>query len=757
MAGLALFVSSCKDDDPVTPENSPPLQSLQVSPSVGNSPLSVRIQGSATDPDGAQDIASYRTVMKNNANSDSVVFTRNPLDTTFTLTCPPGLESVVYNFKSEIMDKKGARAEETASVIVNKKPNSAPTLAPLYVSTTSGVAPLRVNIKESATDPDSLGDIINYGVVIQYASGQKDTLKQNPTDTTMTFYNPISVSAYVEDKSGAIDLKGPVNVDVRRPSLTQTATLDSLVKILYNANFADLDSARLDVSKNGNPIISKTIKPTSGTNHAELFSYQTNSNITRGSYVFTTTWATPEGTDTSITANVVIPNYLPEANFSGLQTNMNEEDSMLLSLGPVLENADKNPEDNPTPLRNATSLDGKTNVVINDDRLLIGAIGDNSGQYRIGVEIGSENGGINTSILQGQIYDLPRIQGRLESNETHLGIQGTLRAYQIAGTDTLVLLTKTSDGSGNNLTDANGNFDFKINTRSSDLENILIMARQGTPGNYQGWVRTIQIPGRDTSGVLIRAVPYGIYNPNDFKQFFLQLNNFTNDNQPPGIRFDLNGEYLAGFPGFENFNGLEKIRILDHGYFVDSAHVFTLNQQNNMRNKILDPNDISGIIGNYVIDPNKIVFGNDSTFTDYIVRAQSPPDPNIGSWEIVPRPGIIVVTPKTDMIYTGFAEPIRSGRSLVSRGTIYLQPPAGSGTSVISHEFGHMFMGSGHPVSLPGKSVMSSPVPPNLITTGPADKKAGWIIYEPTFMLTLPDQVYPSLDYIKNILRGNFK
>lgn len=65
----------------------------------------------------------------------------------------------------------------------------------------------------------------------------------------------------------------------------------------------------------------------------------------------------------------------------------------------------------------------------------------------------------------------------------------------------------------------------------------------------------------------MRAVPFGDYaaNPGDFKQFFIELQNQA---WIPGTRFDINGEYLRGFPGYEDFNGLEKIRILNHGYFV---------------------------------------------------------------------------------------------------------------------------------------------------------------------------------------------
>lgn len=41
---------------------------------------------------------------------------------------------------------------------------------------------------------------------------------------------------------------------------------------------------------------------------------------------------------------------------------------------------------------------------------------------------------------------------------------------------------------------------------------------------------------------------------------------------------------------------------------------------------------------------------------------------------------------------------------------------------------------------------------------GPADKKLGWIIYEPTYVTTSSDPLLPlHVDYQKNILRDDFK
>lgn len=176
-----------------------------------------------------------------------------------------------------------------------------------------------------------------------------------------------------------------------------------------------------------------------------------------------------------------------------------------------------------------------------------------------------------------------------------------------------------------------------------------------------------------------------------------------------------------------------------------SLSTFTLAQQNNIKNKILDPNDISGTIGFYNINPSKIVFGNDSTFTDYILDSLTQ--------EIHPAHGVIVVVPRSNLQSAGLTRNYPRG-GIISRGTIYLRP-AGLYDGLISHEFGHMFGGAFHPTSLYGQSVMANPVP--IPTTGLADNKAGKLLYEQTFIIDqFPGEVPPSVDFLDNILGRNW-
>jgi uncharacterized membrane protein len=389
-------------------------------------------------------------------------------------------------------------------------------------------------------------------------------------------------------------------------------------------------------------------------------------------------------------------------------------------------------------------------------RAVLGSV-DSTGLYR------APNAGGYDTVTAASAVDAARVAavavtvqalvafaGQLQDLD-HVGIQGTLVAYEVQGTDTVRLVTRSSDSLGFNRTDSRGNFGFRIARSPSQVGDLVLMARQGTPEDYQGYVRTIHIPARDSGGIVIRAVPYppGI-TPTDFAGFMFQLTQADSAFWPPRIRFDLRGEYVS------NREGLKRIRILDHGYFGDSTSTFTVAQQNNMRSKILDPTDISGIIGNYAIDSTKIVFGNDTT--DYGVRWIDSSDPAfalLGSWSIAPKLGVIVVAPKTDRYWSGLAVPVKTGASLVTGGTVYMK--GGGSNGLISHEFAHLFLGLGHNTILDLSQTVMRISGNTLTTTGPADKAAGRLIYEPTFMTVLPWFGFWSVDLLGHVLGLDFK
>ena len=169
-----------------------------------------------------------------------------------------------------------------------------------------------------------------------------------------------------------------------------------------------------------------------------------------------------------------------------------------------------------------------------------------------------------------------------------------------------------------------------------------------------------------------------------------------------------------------------------------------------IKNQILDPNDISGIIGDYNISEEQIFTENQGNYDLYnrpIVYGKT------GNETVIAHQGWIIVVPYSNMIPQGIAETSTAG-TLVYRGTIYLKPGAGGGGYLPSHEFGHMFIGSGHPEIMPPNQTVMSTIS-ILQTTGPADKKAGKLIYEQTYM-TFSGILFPELDYLYNILGPGF-
>jgi len=591
-----------------------------------------------------------------------------------------------------------------------------PPINSLYISPNSGISPLEVRVKGKCT---SQNNINSYKVIL---NGNVITTR-NPIDTSVIITGNSSFSSECEDVIGNITKSGPINVQVLQPSFSQTATLENYVDIGYNANLQNISQATRKTFRNDSLINTKTI---TGPNYFETL---TSNPKGKTCFVLEALGVNPD------TSCVTVPNYKPTLDTSGIQANLNEGDSMYVALrAPV----DRNLEDNPVPFIFARALDGKTQVGISNGSLKIKTIGDSTGIYRVQVGFGTPQRGIDSSVVQGNIYDLPDISGNLENNETHQRIQGTMRFYTINGrNDTIPLLTKTSDSLGNNITNPDGSFRFKINRRSSDLTDILLQTRQGTPGNYSGFVRSISLPPKDTSGVLIRAIPYFPYdaNPGVFRQFMQELaGEYT-----PTTRFDLNGEFISRFKGLQ---GIEILTRDPDGLPNDSL---TSQQQDFIRRKILDPNDINGIVRNG-IGSSKIVIGNQGHYSiDSTTK------------KVLPNSGWIIIVPRSTLIESGalgLTENYRVG-TIVYSGTIYITPNSVDNGTVVSHEFGHMFLGTTHPTHInSNQSVMN--ILTTLQTTGIADKKAGMVIYEPTFMV-YPSLVVPNVDRIDNLLGLSFK
>ena len=581
----------------------------------------------------------------------------------------------------------------------------------LSVSPTSGTAPLEVRVQGKCTDSDN--NPITYKVML---NGNAIT-STNPTDTTVTLNQDSYFSSQCNDDFGNTVNAGPKNVSVVQPAMSETATLSDSININYTATLSNVSQAIRKTLINGALITTDTI---TGPSYS-----QTISKAKKGDYEFILTTNNPLVNPD--TAKVTVPDYPTIVDFSGLQTDTTENGVIGFNLASRIK--DENPEDNPGHVAGAVSLDSKTKVTINGDSATITALGDSTGQYRVQFNIKNATGIVDSSVFQGTIYDVPRISGNFQDSKTWQGTQGTMLFSTINGTDTIPLMTQSSNSAGQNITDSTGKFDFKIMKRSSQLENILLRVWEGIPGDSTGYVRSINLSPKDTSGLLLRGVRFPTsIDPDSFYVFMQKLS--------PRF-FDFDGIACGvGYKGIEvpSFEGLN----------------FSPSTQDTIKARILDPNGINALVRGR-ITANSIIFGNQG---HYIIDSST--------MTITPDTGWIIVVPDTSILgeygHTGLTTSWYGGGGAECAAVVYLYyPPWATAVSDkgLSHEMGHVFLGSGEPSMLPNETVMNNVSP--LLTPGPADIKAGSeIIYDPTKIVD-NGILLPRLDGLSNILGNNYK
>lgn len=182
------------------------------------------------------------------------------------------------------------------------------------------------------------------------------------------------------------------------PTYSQTANLVRDVDIEYGAKFANMN----------NPVRSITHDGVQFGNDLTLLASpypETFDDLQKGSYVFTLKTTTPNVSPISLTREV--PNYMPTADFSNLETTLNqryEGSSIEVCVNDRL--LDRNPEDRPVPLNNVISLDGKT--IVNRTSDYCSTISTNGvGPYQLEFNFGSDSGGRGSGIIQGNIIEVP--------------------------------------------------------------------------------------------------------------------------------------------------------------------------------------------------------------------------------------------------------------------------------------------------------------------------------------------------------------
>ncbi len=490
-----------------------------------------------------------------------------------------------------------------------------------------------------------------------------------------------------------------------KASISQTVSLDNSVNIKYSANVKNLNGAKVDVSKDGSLILSRAINDSV---YSETLSYSTNKEITKGNYSFALSGKTPSGKDTSLVAGLTIPNYSPDANFSGLQTDMNEGDSVNVNLEGKL--TDTNPEDNPVSLTSAVSSDGKTQITMNGKNLNIKSLADKVGNYGVDVQIGSDAGGKSTKTLSGIIYDLLDVEGVLEDNELHSRQQGIIKVYT-ANNIKLGEIPVTNSGT----------FNRKFAVRNALLSTgIYIQGRRIESGEDKSYVRTMKLLGADQRNLTIRVVPYdglavnGV-TPENFKRHAAEVLTIEKNNgtdpltlNPIIYKWDFGEDPNAK-------NSFKEIVISKKDNDSTLNANFSQAQADNIKGRILDQNDIGAWFNGKINNPSqiRIVDSYDKiSDTDY-GRIFVYPSININNAYLDNdgfnnRLGIVCVD-------------VNSNGELID-------------PILINHEFGHVSGLLGHAETLPQElTIMRS----HLINVRGSprfmDKKTAKVIYEDTY------------------------
>ncbi len=299
------------------------------------------------------------------------------------------------------------------------------------------------------------------------------------------------------------------------------------------------------------------------------------------------------------------------------------------------------------------------------------------------------------------------ISGQLQDTRTDLGAFGRIQVYNAADSTFLKALD----------TDLQGYFDFRLDTTA--VSGILLQARIDkvvSTGLVPGFVRTIRFPGRDTTNLLIRAYPYNEVLDNagiSRLDFLIHLDEMN----PTFQRTQVHSIEII------NMNPLEMNPWTGEGYR------FTPEQQNFIKEKILDPSDIMCLTDGrrlhvQIDTPETPPWEKHYSIGKYIDRSGWPV-------EILPDSGWGVVAP---FLGGGLAKTFNEYMFRINLS----KSLDDTNNFLVSHEFGHPTISPHHHAEtlLRTQSIMtlnSEPVGFRLSTPGPADCEAAKVIYEETY------------------------
>lgn len=427
---------------------------------------------------------------------------------------------------------------------------------------------------------------------------------------------------------------------------------------------------------------------------------------------------------------VIVSNpYDPTVDLSSLDADLNEEQEKIINLP---DPYDPNPEDNPVSYTNASSLDGKVDVVLNENQLTITGNEDLIGIYQVKLELENKFGEKGEAILQGEIFNLIDISGRLEDNETDSPQRGIIKIFDASDTSSpLEEIVMSSPG------------DFGLIQLTQPVSEAILQAVIIDGGeNYTSYVRSVILDGNQDYLNIdpvypLRVVPHptedltgdGLVNQEDIEGFREHMKDINFAPYHGLLKYDL-----------DNFTGIEIMRYhhsgSQYGFFEETI-------QDTIKNKILDEQDIAGYFEGQVIENGgeKELYVKGKKIKIQVDTTHPPLEPHYspgGGDLITPELGWIVVEPDDDPAEwydneAGWAKRYNIAGVARQCDAGLIKMITGAYAFIICHEFGHIPTSRYHARTLPPSSTIMLYEGNIRGTPGPADLKAAPLVHDDTY------------------------
>lgn len=548
------------------------------------------------------------------------------------------------------------------------EPDMPPRAVMSSILPTKGMAPLSVRAQYECSDDNGIREYkIIRGNETIYSSA-------NPIDKTLTFMENGNLKLNCTDTGGQTASYGPINIEVLQPGFSQSASLQNDIDIRYNATLTNLDSTKVRVLRDGSPIDSFMIRTPTFT---RLF--QGNH---KGNYAFI-----PEAFSERDT--ITVPNYPPTVTGMPNNVTLPEGDTTTINLPQPI---DRNLEDKIIPYDSVSSRRNKVIPTLDGNQLHVKADSIGAGADTLDVRFGSQTVGFGNAVIPVNVQNLLDISGQLQDLRTDSATVGEGAIYTFSQDTLNISLLRPFT------TDPNGNFSFRLDSPLQG-DSIYLQARS-TAGNFpdSNFVRTIVLPNRDKTSLIVRAYPY-IFVPSD---------SISRD----GIRAHIQ-ELNPGFDKWD-LNSLRGVEIIDVNPGKGS---FTPEEQDTIEQTFRA----------------NLACYTGGRLDSLHVQKDNPSTPDLSKHYLTGERNWIFIFPDATLINAGGV----TGSNIDENGVIYRSSTDMKYMSqlVTSHEQGHAFIAPfRHASTLQSPTTIMRELGPYLsVNPGPADCEAGRIIYEDTF------------------------